>query len=90
MRKLGLRGVVRGKVVRTTVGDIKAPCPLDRINRQVRAQRPNQLRVSDFTYVSIWQCWLYAAFVIGVFARRILSWRVSSLMRTDFVLDVLR
>ena len=89
MRKLGLRGVMRGKVVRTTVNDGKAPCPLDRVNRQFRAERPNQLWVSDFTYVSTWQGWLYVAFVIDVFARRIVGWRVSSSMRTDFVLDAL-
>jgi transposase InsO family protein len=89
MRSMGLRGVMRGKVVRTTVGDAKAPCPLDRVNRQFRAERPNQLWVSDFTYVSTWQGWLYVAFVIDVFARRIVGWRVSSSMRTDFVLDAL-
>jgi putative transposase len=89
MRRLGLRGVMRGKVVRTTVSDSKAPCPLDRVNRQFRAERPNQLWVSDFTYVSTWQGWLYVAFVIDVFARRIVGWRVSSSMRTDFVLDAL-
>jgi transposase InsO family protein len=89
MRQRGLRGVVRGKVVRTTVSDGKAPCPLDRVNRQFRAERPNQLWVSDFTYVSTWQGWLYVAFVIDVFARRIVGWRVSSSMRTDFVLDAL-
>ncbi|TXK21032.1 IS3 family transposase, partial [Ottowia sp. GY511] len=89
MRKLGLRGVMRGKVVRTTVGDAKAPCPLDRVNRQFRAERPNQLWVSDFTYVSTWQGWLYVAFVVDVFSRRIVGWRVSSSMRTDFVLDAL-
>ncbi|WP_374409539.1 IS3 family transposase [Hydrogenophaga sp.] len=89
MRKLGLRGVMRGKVMRTTVGDAKAPCPLDRVNRQFRAERPNQLWVSDFTYVSTWQGWLYVAFVVDVFARRIVGWRVSSSMRTDFVLDAL-
>ncbi|MBS0429387.1 MAG: IS3 family transposase [Proteobacteria bacterium] len=89
MRRLGLRGVMRGKVVRTTVGDAKAPCPLDRVNRQFRAERLNQLWVSDFTYVSTWQGWLYVAFVIDVFARRIVGWRVSSSMRTDFVLDAL-
>lgn len=54
MRRLGLRGVMRGKVVRTTIGDARAPCPLDRVNRQFRAERPNQLWVSDFTYVSTW------------------------------------
>lgn len=89
MRRRGLRGVVRGKVVRTTVSDGKAPCPLDRVNRQFRAERPNQLWVSDFTYVSTWQGWLYVAFVIDVFARRIVGWRVSRSMKTDFVLDAL-
>jgi putative transposase len=89
MRKLGLRGVMRGKVVRTTVSDRDAPCPLDKVNRQFRAERPNQLWVSDFTYVSTWQGWLYVAFVIDVFARRIVGWRVSDSMRTDFVLDAL-
>ena len=89
MRRMGLRGVVRGKVVRTTIGDARAPCPQDLVNRQFSAQRPNQLWVSDFTYVSTWQGWLYVAFVIDVFARRIVGWRVSSSMRTDFVLDAL-
>jgi putative transposase len=89
MRRHGLRGVVRGKVVRTTVPDSKAPCPLDRVQRQFRAERPNQLWVSDFTYVSTWQGWLYVAFVVDVYARRIVGWRVSSSMHTDFVLDAL-
>jgi len=89
MRRQGLRGVMRGKVVRTTVSDSKALCPLDRVNRQFKAERPNQLWVSDFTYVSTWQGWLYVAFVIDVFARRIVGWRVSSSMHTDFVLDAL-
>ena len=89
MRQLGLQGVRRGKVVRTTVGDPKAPCPLDKVNRQFKAQRPNQLWVSDFTYVSTWQGWLYVAFVVDVFARRIVGWRVSTSMTTDFVLDAL-
>jgi len=89
MRKAGLRGVMQGKVVRTTVADAKAPCPLDRVNRQFKAQRPNQLWVSDFTYVSTWQGFVYVAFVIDVFARRIVGWRVSSSMRNDFVLDAL-
>jgi putative transposase len=89
MRKAGLRGVMRGKVVRTTVADAAAPCPLDRVNRQFKAQRPNLLWVSDFTYVSTWQGFVYVAFVIDVFARRIVGWRVSSSMRTDFVLDAL-
>jgi len=89
MRRLGLRGVMRGKVVKTTVSDGKALCPLDRVNRVFKADRPNQLWVSDFTYVSTWQGWLYVAFVLDVFARRIVGWRVSSSMRTDFVLDAL-
>ena len=89
MKRLGLQGVRRGKVVRTTVQDRAVPCPLDRVNRQFKADRPNQLWVSDFTYVSTWQGWLYVAFVIDVFARRIVGWRVSSSMRTDFVLDAL-
>ncbi len=62
---------------------------LDRVNRLFRAERPNQLWVRDFTYVSTWQGWLYVTFVIDVFARRIVGWRVSSSMRTDFVLDAL-
>jgi putative transposase len=89
MGRLGLCGVVRGKVVRTTIGDANAPCPLDRVNRQFKAERPNQLWVSDFTYVSTWQGWLYVAFVVDVFARRIVGWRVSRSMHTEFVLDAL-
>lgn len=89
MRRLGLQGVRRGKVVRTTIPDGKAPCPLDRVNRQFKADRPNRLWVSDFTYVSTWQGWVYVAFVIDVFARRIVGWRVSRSMHTDFVLDAL-
>jgi transposase InsO family protein len=85
MRSQGLRGVMRGKVVRTTVGDSRAARPLNRVNRVFKADRPNQLWVSDFTYVSTWQGWLYVAFVIDVFARRNVGWRVSSSMRTDFV-----
>jgi transposase InsO family protein len=89
MQRLGLQGVRRGKVVRTTISDMKAPCPLDRVNRIFKADRPNQLWVSDFTYVSTWQGWLYVAFVIDVYARRIVGWRVSRSMHTDFVLDAL-
>ena len=89
MRRQGLRGVIRGKTVRTTVPDAAAPCPADRVNRQFRTARPDQLWVSDFTYVSTWQGFVYVAFIIDVFARRIVGWRVSSSMRTDFVLDAL-
>ncbi len=89
MKQLGLEGVRRGKVIKTTRPDKSVPCPLDRVNRQFRAERPNQLWVADFTYVSTWQGWLYVAFVIDVFARRIVGWRVSTSMHTDFVLDAL-
>jgi putative transposase len=89
MRLRGLQGVRRGKSVRTTVPDAKAACPRDRVNRQFKAERPNQLWVADFTYVSTWQGFVYVAFVIDVFARRIVGWRVSSSMQTDFVLDAL-
>ncbi len=89
MKQLGLEGARRGKVVRTTVPNKGTPCPLDRVNRQFKAERPNQLWVSDFTYVSTWQGWLYVAFVIDVFARCIVGWRVSRSMHTDFVLDAL-
>ncbi|MCL4736707.1 MAG: IS3 family transposase [Burkholderiaceae bacterium] len=89
MRRLGLQGVRRGKGVRTTVPDAKAACPLDRVNRHFKAKRPNQLWVADFTYVSTWQGFVYVAFVVDVFARRIVGWRVSSSMQTDFVLDAL-
>ncbi len=89
MRRQGLRGVVRGNVVRTTVADTTVPLPSDKVNRQFRAERPNQLWLSDFTYVPTWQGFVYVAFVIDVFARRIVGWRASSSMRTDFVLDAL-
>ena len=89
MRQHALRGVVRGKRVRTTIPDTAAPCPLDRVHRAFKADRPNQLWVSDFTYVSTWQGFVYVAFIVDVFARRIVGWRVSSSMRTDFVLDAL-
>ncbi|NVP29394.1 DDE-type integrase/transposase/recombinase, partial [Vibrio cholerae] len=78
---------VRGKGVKTTVSDKATPCPRDHVNRQFRADRPNALWVSDFTYVSTWQGHVYVAFIIDVFARRIVGWKVSSSARTDFVLD---
>jgi putative transposase len=89
MRNLGLAGVRRGKVKRTTYADAAAPCPLDRVNRRFVAERPNQLWVSDFTYVSTWQGFVYVAFVIDVYSRFIVGWRVSRSMQTDFVLDAL-
>jgi putative transposase len=89
MRRLGLRGIVRGKPVKTTVSDAKAPCPLDRVNRQFTAERPNALWVADFTYVSTGQGFVYVAFVIDVFSRYLVGWKVSRSAHTDFVLDAL-
>jgi transposase InsO family protein len=89
MRAMGLAGVVRGRKVRTTVPDPAAACPLDRVNRQFKAACPNRLWVADFTYVATWSGFVYAAFVIDVFARRIVGWRVSRSARADFVLDAL-
>lgn len=89
MRRLGLQGVRRGKSVKTTVGDRNVPCPQDRVNRKFTADRPNALWVADFTYVSTGQGFVYAAFVIDVFARHIVGWKVSRSARADFVLDAL-
>jgi len=89
MKRLGLKGVIRGKRVRTTISDPATPCPLDHVKRQFKASRPNELWVSDFTYVSTWQGFVYVAFIIDVFARRIVGWRVCSTAHTDFVLDAL-
>lgn len=89
MRTMGLRGVVRGRRIVTTNPDTALPCPDDRVNRQFVATAPNQLWISDFTYVSTWQGMAYVAFVIDVFARKIVGWRVSTSMTTGFVLDAL-
>ena len=89
MRAMGLQGVMRGRKVRTTVPDPAAVCPLDRVNRQFKAPRPNALWVSDFTYVATWAGFVYVAFVIDVFARRIVGWRVSRTAHAGFVLDAL-
>jgi putative transposase len=89
MAVLGLRGVVRGRKCRTTIADDRAERPLDRVNRQFQARRPNELWVADFTYVATWAGFVYVAFVIDVFARRIIGWRVSCSMSTDLVLDAL-
>jgi transposase InsO family protein len=99
MKQLGIRGAVRGKVVKTTVPDTSVPCPRDigvfsqkkttLVNRQFRSAAPNMLWVSDFTYVSTWQGFIYVAFVIDTFADRIVGWRVSRSAKTDFVLDAL-
>ncbi len=89
MKSMGLKGVVRGRRIVTTNPAAARPCPDDKVNRQFTAQRPNQLWVSDFTYVPTWSPTVYAAFVIDVFARRIVGWRVSTSMSTQLVLDAL-
>jgi len=89
MKVMGLQGVVRGKRVRTTVPDKSTPCPLDHVNRQFKAPRPNVLWLSDFTYVSTWGGFVYVAFVIDAYARRIVGWRVSRTAHAGFVLDAL-
>jgi putative transposase len=89
MQAMGLQGVVRGKKLRTTVPNPAAACPLDRVNRNFKAPRPNALWVSDFTSVATWAGFVYAAFVIDAYARRIVGWRVSRSARADFVLDAL-
>ena len=90
MRDLGLVGVTRGRAWTTTTrGDDAIARPADLVERRFVATRPNQLWVSDFTYVATWQGFVYVAFVIDVFARRLVGWRVSSSLRTDFVLDAL-
>ncbi|MWT73270.1 IS3 family transposase [Escherichia coli] len=88
MKMMGLRGVLRGKVIRTTVSR-KTAAAADRVHRQFVAERPNQLWCADFTYVSTWQGFAYVAFIIDVFAGMIVGWRVSSSMETTFVLDAL-
>ena len=89
MKRMGLAGAVRGKTVKTTHSDKSTPCPLDRVNRQFRAPAPNVLWVSDFTYVATWQGFVYVAFVIDAFARRIVGWRASRTAHAGFVLDAL-
>jgi len=89
MGVLGLQGAVRGKAYKTTVPDDAAERPADLVQRQFEADRPNQLWVADFTYVATWVGVVFVAFVIDVFARRIVGWRVASSMRTDLVLDAL-
>jgi putative transposase len=89
MADLGLQGVIRGKPIRTTMPDKAAPCPQDHVNRQFHAPAPNMLWLSDFTYVSTWSGFVYVAFVIDAYARRIVGWRVSRTAHANFVLDAL-
>ena len=89
MRDMGLQGAVRGKRVKTTFSDKSADYPLDKVRRQFQAPRPDALWVSDFTYVATWAGFVYVAFVIDTFARRIVGWRVSRTAHASFVLDAL-
>ena len=89
MRKLGLEGVHRGRRCRTTIPSDRSDKPLDLVNRQFLALRPNQLWVADITYVATWRGFVYVAFVIDVFSRYIVGWRVLKSMQTDLVLDAL-
>jgi transposase InsO family protein len=89
MGNMGLRGAVRGRRFKTTVADEVAERPLDLVERDFQATRPNELWVSDLTYVATWRGFVYVAFVIDVFSRRIVGWRVSSSLRSDLALDAL-
>ena len=89
MSQMGLAGVVRGKTVKTTRADPAMACPRDKVQRDFNADHPNTLWVADFTYVATWAGFVYVAFVIDVFANRIVGWRASSTPRTDLVLDAL-
>ena len=89
MSDLGLRGVVNGKTIRTTIPDTSASRPPDLVDRDFTATRPNELWVADFTYVATWRGFVYVAFVIDVFARMIVGWRADNSPRTDLVLDAL-
>lgn len=90
MAKMGLRGAVRGRAFKvTTVANDALPRPLDRVGRRFEAERPNQLWVADITYVATWSGFVYVAFVIDVFSRYIVGWRVSSSLRSDLALDAL-
>jgi transposase InsO family protein len=89
MQQMGLQGAVRGRRFKTTIADEAATRPADLVNREFVATRPNELWVADLTYVATWRGFVYVAFVIDVFARRIVGWRVSSSLRTDLALDAL-
>jgi transposase InsO family protein len=89
MREMGLKGAVRGKSVKTTMPDPARPCPRDKVQRVFHSDAPNRLWVADFTYVATWRGFVYVAFVIDVFARRLVGWRAAANPRTDLVLDAL-
>lgn len=89
MREMDLQGVIRGRTKRTTIPTDREPKPLDLVKRRFEADRPNQLWVADFTYVATWLGFVYTAFVIDVFSRMIVGWKVSSTMTADLTLDAL-
>ena len=89
MRSLGLQGAVRGGKPRTTISRPQTAYPVDLVKRQFTATRPNELWVADFTYVATWASFVYVAFIIDVYSRRIIGWRVARSMNTDLVLDAL-
>jgi transposase InsO family protein len=89
MRSKGLQGVVRGRKFKTTIPDEATIRPADRVSRNFSATRPNQLWVADLTYVATWQGFVYVAFVIDVFSRKIVGWRATASLRTDLALDAL-
>jgi putative transposase len=89
MRQMGIKGAVRGRKLKTTVSDDSAPRPADLVQREFSASRPNQLWVADLTYVATWRGFAYVAFIIDVFSRLIVGWRVSGSLRTDLALDAL-
>jgi transposase InsO family protein len=89
MRQMGLQGAIRGRKFKTTIGDDAAARPLDLVDRDFTASRPNQLWVADLTYVATWRGFAYVAFVIDTFARRIVGWRASTSLRSDLALDAL-
>jgi len=89
MRVMGLKGAVRGRSFKTTIPDEVSDRPLDLVNRDFTATRPNQLWVADLTYVATWIGFVYVAFVVDVFSRMIVGWRVSSSLRSDLALDAL-
>ena len=89
MPALGIQGAIRGKTFKTTIPDADASRPADLVDRQFVARRPNQLWVADLTYVATWRGFAFVAFVVDVFARRIVGWRVSTSLQTDLVLDAL-
>lgn len=89
MREMGLKGAIRGRTIRTTIPDKAVPCPLDHVKRQFHAPAPNRLWLSDFTYVATWSGFVYVAFVIDAYARKIVGWRVSRTAHAGFVLDAL-